>query len=40
MVGHVLGELLQVDGLIDGGARPPKAVPSLARVFDLIKFVV
>ena len=40
MVGHVLGELLQADGLVDHRAAEPLAV-GLARLgFVLIDFVV
>ena len=40
MVGHVLSELFEVDGLGDHGAGEPHAVGLVALGLVLIKFVV
>ena len=40
VVGHVLGELLEVDGLVDGGTGEPLAVGLVALGLVLIDFVV
>ena len=40
MVGHVLGQLVEVDGLVDSGAGEPLAIGRVALGLVLINFVV